>query len=632
MKTLALIGFTEQVESRMYLPYGLGLLQSYVQAQAPGRYHFLAPLYRREPIVQMLPKLATAEIAAFSVYVWNIRRSLALAKALKHVQPDTLIIFGGPQVPDQAEGFLRQNPFIDVVVHGEGEQVFLQLLESQGNWSEIPGISWINADGEFITHPKGPRLKDLDQIPSPYLNGFFNPILEADPQQKWVGVWETNRGCPFSCSFCDWGSAIATKVHRFGSERLQAEMQWFAAQKIELIYCADANFGILPRDLELADMMAHVRRQHGYPRKVMVQLTKNQSARAFEAFKRLKDADLHLPATLSLQSVTPTAMTAMKRDNISLQAYQELLSQFLAEDIPTYTDMLIGLPGDDFTGLLSGIEAVMDMGQHQELRFWNVYLLPNAEMSQPEYRQRYGLQTVQTPYLDPYMPATAPLDGILESMEMIVATNTMPVTDWQRMRVLAWWTQILYHGRLLQIPLLLLKAFGGISHRELLLAFLADPLPFNTPILAYVRNFLQQRALEMSQGLPEYVLTPNGRGAQIWLPTQSFVLEQLIQSPKLPDFYTECRLVLTQLLQRTQHQLPHGLLEQALLLNERLFSVNVKARRPFELGLDYNLWSCYQQLYKGQNPTLQAGRWQLSQSPDGRGGYEMREELVARGY
>ena len=116
----------------VYLPYSVGLLQAYVQrhASTPQRYHFVEQLFKPVAVSAAVEQLGSAQVVGFSVYVWNIRLSLAIAQALKQHQPDTLIVFGGPQVPDNAEVFLRDHPFIDVVCHGEGEQVFLALLEA----------------------------------------------------------------------------------------------------------------------------------------------------------------------------------------------------------------------------------------------------------------------------------------------------------------------------------------------------------------------------------------------------------------------------------------------------------------------------------------------------------------------
>ena len=65
----------------------------------------------------------------FSLYVWNERLTLEVARRLKAEKPNILIIFGGPQVPDRSEAFLRAHPFVDVACHGEGEQTFLKLID-----------------------------------------------------------------------------------------------------------------------------------------------------------------------------------------------------------------------------------------------------------------------------------------------------------------------------------------------------------------------------------------------------------------------------------------------------------------------------------------------------------------------
>ena len=86
-------------------------------------------------------------------------------------------------------------------------------------------------------------------IPSPYLAGYFDEIVDEMREQglEPYALWETNRGCPYSCTFCDWGSATMTKVRKFSLERAKAEAKWFSDKKIKAVYNCDANFGIFPR-------------------------------------------------------------------------------------------------------------------------------------------------------------------------------------------------------------------------------------------------------------------------------------------------------------------------------------------------------------------------------------------------
>jgi len=96
-------------------------------------------VYSRIPVQQAVDHLLGADVIGFSTYVWNIRISLEVARRIKAARPETLIVFGGPQVPDRAEEFLRQNPFVDIVSHGEGEPIFLSILE---NFPRRPGKTY----------------------------------------------------------------------------------------------------------------------------------------------------------------------------------------------------------------------------------------------------------------------------------------------------------------------------------------------------------------------------------------------------------------------------------------------------------------------------------------------------------
>ena len=130
------------------------------------------------------------------------------------------------------------------------------------DWSKIPGVSYLK-DSKMINNPNLPRLRNFDGCPSPYTSGVFNKLMEENPNEKWIVSWETNRGCPFSCTYCDWGSAINSKVARFEIERLHHELEWFAKNKVEFIYVCDANFGMLPRDFDIVQYAGNLKKLLG---------------------------------------------------------------------------------------------------------------------------------------------------------------------------------------------------------------------------------------------------------------------------------------------------------------------------------------------------------------------------------
>ncbi len=238
-----------------YLPYSVGILQAYTQRHArnPERFHFLAPLYKRVAISDAVDDLLAADVVGFQHLCGTPRSRSKSPAAMKLRRPDVIIVFGGPHVPDHAEQLLRDHPFIDLAIQKEGEITFLRMLEQlpSHDWSKLEGVSFIGPAGHVQT-AHGPRIRNLDDIPSPFLEGVFDPLIADNPDETWIGLWETNRGCPFQCTFCDWGSAVANKVNQFGLERIKSEVQWFARQKIDFVFCCDANFGLLKRDLLIA--------------------------------------------------------------------------------------------------------------------------------------------------------------------------------------------------------------------------------------------------------------------------------------------------------------------------------------------------------------------------------------------
>jgi radical SAM superfamily enzyme YgiQ (UPF0313 family) len=340
------------------LPYSVGLLQAYAEEHTRDEHEFLLPIFERMDVEEAVDHLAGADVAGFSAYVWNERLSLAIARRLKERSPETLIVFGGPQVPDRSEPWLRANPFVDVAVHGEGEAVFATLLDraETHDWEGIPGISFLQADGTYAQRPKGTRIVDLAEIPSPFLAGTFDPLLAANPRKGWVMIWETNRGCPFSCTFCDWGSATNAKVARFELERVLAEIEWMGEHRIGFVFCADANFGMLKRDIDIARAVVEVKERLGFPFSFSVQNTKNATERAYEIQLLLNRSLNAYGVTLSLQSTNQDTLANIKRANISSDSYRELQRRFAADGIYTYTDLILGLPGESYAGFELWVE------------------------------------------------------------------------------------------------------------------------------------------------------------------------------------------------------------------------------------------------------------------------------------
>jgi radical SAM superfamily enzyme YgiQ (UPF0313 family) len=602
-------GATRESEADRWqlFPYSAGILQSYAQAHAadPDSLRFLTPIHAPSAVDEIVERLAGAEVVGFSAYVWNIELSLAVARRLKALRPSTLVVFGGPQVPDRADSFLRQNPAVDIVCHGQGEVTFLAVLErARGrDWTGVPGVSFLDARGQLCYRPVGPRLNDLSQIPSPYLSGVFDPLIAEHPRSKWIMMWETNRGCPFACTFCDWGSAVNSKVFQFDRERLHGELEWFARLGGEMVFCCDANFGILPRDVEIAQDAIDIKQRYGVPRTLSVQNTKNATERAYRVQKMLADAGMNAGVTISLQSTDRRTLLAVKRDNISLDSFSELQRRYTRDGIETYSDVILALPEETFDSFANGISEVVGNGQHNRIQFYNCSLLPNAEMNDPQYRARYGLQSVPQRMVDLHGPAGMLTAEPAEHLEVVVATGAMPPADWVRAKAYWWMTDLLYFDRLLHIPFLVAQSWWRLRFRELMDAVVqADPDRF--PIVAGVHQRLVQQARRIQAGGPEYVPSPDW--LDILWPADQFALIQLATTFKTDDFYREIADILTELLARRMPDADPAPLREAVDLNRLML------RLPFEIDdldvvVQHNILETYRAALSGQKLALQAG-------------------------
>lgn len=594
-----------QPASLVYLPYSVGLLQVYAQkyAKNPEQFEFLLPIFSPIRVTEGVQQLAEADIVGFSAYVWNIQLSLAMARALKSQKPDVVIVFGGPQVPDHAETFLRENPFIDLVCHGEGEPVFLEILENYAtrNWSDIPSISYLKPDGFFETHPRVARLKEISEIPSPYLEGIFDPLIASNPQYRWLVMWETNRGCPFSCTFCDWGSAVASKVYRFDMERLTAEIEWFARNKINHLFVCDANFGILPRDVEIAQLLVDINKRYRNYLAISVQNAKNATERTYQIQKILSQI-ITAGVTLSMQSLDTITLENIKRDNISLSSFQELQRRYTRDGISTYTDIIIGLPGETYDSFANGVANVIKNGQHNRIAFYNCTILPNAEMGNPEYQKRFGIISLPVAIIHEYdtLERISQIEN-QEYIQTVVSTKSLPPQEWLKVKVFAWMTELLHLNRLLQIVFVLLNEVYSVGYRDLIEAFTTTDSD-TYPVFAHLNQMFLERAKANQSGEIEYFM--DEKWLKILWPMPQYAFLWLATEEKLEAFYQEAELILTALLQS------RGIAFNPTLLNEAITFNRILVRQPFqfkdvEVAFSYNLWEFYQSVLLGSQQKLE---------------------------
>tara|TARA_R110001599_G_scaffold50839_9_gene143148 strand:+ start:1262 stop:3235 length:1974 start_codon:yes stop_codon:yes gene_type:complete len=465
-----LVQLNNKYGSQVYLPYSAGVLQSYVQSDPYVNDNFLFNnfVFIREKLDDMVKKIGDADVLGVSCYVWNWTLSLKLAEKVREKNPNCLIVFGGPQVPNQLKGFFKENNFVDMTVHGEGEVTFLEILkkfdpDDRSALSAIAGTTFHDRSSSKCTRGESrDRIKDLNTIPSPYLTGVFDGLLQTK-DYSWMVTWETNRGCPFKCTFCDWGSAVATKVRKFSDERLLAEIDYFSSKEVDLIFGADANFGIFPRDKDYALRLAEKKKETGYPNQFRVCFTKNSTDKVFELARIFSDAGMNKGVSISMQSLNETTLESIKRKNIKMKFFNDLQKKYVANGLVTYTELILPLPGETYESFVEGVDTLLDNSQHSGIVMYNCSIMPNAEMGEEKYQKEHGLDLIKIPIFQAHSDKKDD-EEVTETETIVIGTNTMNRDSYKETYKFAWAIQSMHLLGLLQIVAIVFRYHFGVKY------------------------------------------------------------------------------------------------------------------------------------------------------------------------
>ena len=465
MKNVYFVQANMQYGKALYLPYATGCLAAYAWQfeEIKENYCLRDFLFKREPIETIISNFADSDIVAFSCYNWTFEYNKRLAQTIKKINPHCVIIFGGHNVSDNND-ILSDYAFVDYLVFGEGEIAFKGLLDAlAGNASleDVPNIAYRSQGKVVKTHRA--EYGALDAFLSPYIEGYFEALVDQNPDTEFCAVIETNRGCPYQCAYCDW--CYSPKLRQFSLERIQKDIIWCAEHKVEYIFCADSNFGILPRDLDIAKFVVEVKKQYGYPHIFNTCFAKNSNRTVFEISKLFYDNRLNKAATLAYQTVDKTALENVGRKNFTVEAFADLVKEYNESNIPTYTEMIMGLPGETYESFCRGICSLIDAGQQSALTVYYCQVYTNSLMGSKSYRDKFGIQTAHVPinYLHSTMPEQ---DDITEYTDLVVATNTMPFSDMIRSIMFCTCLQCFHHIGLLKYFAIYLKHEQGISYLD----------------------------------------------------------------------------------------------------------------------------------------------------------------------
>ena len=421
-----------------YLPYTVGLLWSYVK-QSPTiseNYQLYDMLFRRDNVYEAVEHYKHCDVVIVSFYIWSSKYCFRFCDLLKKANPDIKILAGGPDLDWRDKEFFNKYPYIDFIVVGEGEIACEKILEDITNGTATKRIY------------QEPRMKDLD-IPSPYIAGIFDELMAKHTDIEWIPTLETDRGCPYACTFCDWGSLTASKMYKIYFERITDELAWFAERKLPFMAMTNSNFGIYKdRDMEIATIITENKKATGYPSGISVSYAKNSNKTIVEILKLFDAVKIQTGFVLSLQTGNDDVLEIIKRKNLKINVLSDIVDLANENNIPLLTELIVGLPGETRQTWIDGLEKILQSGITQ-LEVFKLALLVNAPMMDTQVTD-YEYKTFRSYdyfYDTNEQNILSEIEqGIGENIELVLSNSTMPLADMRYILRYTWFVIGMYSG------------------------------------------------------------------------------------------------------------------------------------------------------------------------------------------
>jgi len=387
------------------VPLAAGCLVAALPAEQRRTCH-LVDLFPRPDEDAWLAQLLehSPDLIAFPLYSWNRLPLLSLASRLRQLRPELVLVAGGPEASATPRDLLEDGT-LDGVILGEGEQTWTDLVSDLAAGREPqshPGLLWGPA-GEVDPEP-APALP-LDALNSPWTSGVLSPAENGGV------LWETARGCIYSCAYC-FDARGSHGVRHVPEKRLIDELRLFSSSGVAQVWILDSTFNAPP---ERGKRLLRLLRKHA----PLLHYHLEARAELLDAETIELLSQLHCSVQLGLQSTTPQALKYLHRsfDRERFDHVCRLLNQY---GITYGIDLIYALPGDSHETFVASLDYALSQRPNQ-LDIFPLSVLPGTEL----YRRREELQIIaqqHPPYQVEMLPDYPPRD-IRRSRELAAACD-----------------------------------------------------------------------------------------------------------------------------------------------------------------------------------------------------------------
>lgn len=436
-------------------PLASGYLKTYAclesEVRATCAFSFLSEslLTHQDNLLKQLTA-HEADIYAFSCYVWNMKLVRRLIYSLRLTRPQSLIILGGPQVDGHGARYLESSWENALVVNGEGERTFRSFLLAFSNGIDIKTVRGLTfyRDKELINTGPPDLIEDINLIPSPFLSGVYDSPYSTT-------VWETNRGCPYACTFCYWGKGEDRSVRKFDIGRLRNELEWMARKSVCNLHIGDANWGLFERDVELSREIARCKERFGAPLIVTFSAAKAKVERSSEIAAIFHTANIVSAQSIGIQSTTEEVLRKIRRKNIKLPILMEASREMERRGVSTYTELIWPLPGENFDSFKKCLTSLCS-ADVTSIIIYPALLLHSTPMEEQ---------------VDEYDITTTTADDDISELQLIMSTRDVTAKEMVDGVWLSFAVYCLYNARTLRYLGRYLNGHGILSWAELFWSF-----------------------------------------------------------------------------------------------------------------------------------------------------------------
>jgi radical SAM superfamily enzyme YgiQ (UPF0313 family) len=386
-------------------PLGLGTVASYLikSMNEKLKYEIIKfPENLNDALKREFP-----DVLCMSYFAFNANLSYEYAKYVKTVSPKTLVVFGGPNFSlekEKRKTFLKNHPAIDFYIKWDGEYALTDLIQRYINSGlDITNLKSSNFISDNICYTyddqylegDDKRVTDLMNIPSPYLTGLFDNLF----QYPLTPTIETNRGCPFSCTFCNDGHSLRNAITSKSVEFVKEELEYIASRTNHPahynISIVDLNFGMYKEDLITSKMINSIIKKYDWPNRIEIAMGKSQPRRLVEVANIINEAKPGIMKLApSFQSTDIEILKNVKRKNISMDQLIKMRDWSQQDTtLEFFTEIILALPGDSLIRHYKTLEDCIDKLLMNSIDIHQLTILKGSEMETTYYRDLYKLNS-----------------------------------------------------------------------------------------------------------------------------------------------------------------------------------------------------------------------------------------------